>query len=132
MNPELVIASMLQAPGIAALVGDRIALGTLPTNTALPAVVYQVVDATPMPNVAYQNGPKHARARIQINPLAHNLGDVKAIHAAIRHAIDFAHHQTHAGKLVISCRFALLGPVDRDHESDTWTQPADYNLTYDE
>lgn len=130
MNPELVIAAMLNVAGVTALVGTRRALAQLPQNTAMPALVYQVIDAQPEPNIAFQNGAQRATARIQINPLALTIPEVKAIHAAVRAAIDFKHQQTFAGKLVISCRFQILGPADRDDEAGVWTQPADYILRW--
>ena len=129
MNPEIVIAAMLNQTGITALVGNRRALGQLPQNSVFPAIVYQVIDGQPQPSLNYPVDDL-AMARIQINPLAVTLGEVKNIHAAVRAAIDFKHHQTFAGKKVMSCRFDSLGPIDRDEEMGIWTQSADYMLRW--
>lgn len=129
MNPELIIAAMLNQAGITALVGSRRALGQLPQNSLFPAIVYQVIDGQPQPSLNYPVDDL-AMARIQINPLAVTLGEVKNIHAAVRTSIDFTHHQIFAGKKVMSCRFDSLGPIDRDEEMGIWTQSADYMLRW--
>lgn len=130
MNAELVMASLLNATAVTNLVGNRRALGQLPQNTAYPALVYQLVDNMPQPNVAYQNGAQRARARFQINPLGASIADVKAIHAAVRSVLDFKHQQTVAGKLVVSCRLEMMQPMEKDIDANIWTQAADYILTY--
>ena len=129
MTPEIIIAAMLNQAGITALVGNRRALGQLPQNSQFPAIVYQVIDGQPQPGLNYSVDDL-AMARIQINPLAVTLAEVKNIHAAVRTGLDFKHHQTFAGKLVMSCRFDQLGPIDRDEEMGIWTQPADYMLRW--
>lgn len=130
MNPELIIASLLSDSSIASLVSTRRALGQLPQNTAYPALVYNVIDGMPQPNVAYQNGSQRAFVRFQINPLAQNIADVKAIHAAVRNVLDFKHQQTIAGKLIVSCRFDSIQPMEKDLDANIWTQSADYVMTY--
>jgi len=130
MNAELIIANMLNSPAVTNLVGNRRALGQLPQNTDMPALVYNIIDGVPEPNVAYQLGSQRAFSRIQINPLALTIPDVKSIHAAVRSVLDFAHQQTVAGKLVISCRFDTIREMTRDIDSGIWTQPADYILRY--
>jgi hypothetical protein len=130
MNAEIIVASLLNKPAIVALVGTRRALGQLPQNTAMPALVYNIIDGLPEPNVAFQQGAQRAFARIQINPLALTIPEVKSIHAAVRAAIDFTLQQTVAGKKVISCRFDNINQITRDIESGIWTQSADYLLRY--
>lgn len=130
MNAELIIASLLNAAAITNLVGNRRALGQLPQNSAYPALVYQLIDNIPRPNIAYQNGPQRTIARFQINPLAGSIAEVKSIHEAIRSVIDFKHHQTVAGKLVVSCRLDMMQSMEKDIDSNIWTQPADYILSY--
>ena len=130
MNPELIIASLLSDSTIAALVGTRRALGQLPQNTAYPALVYNVIDGIPQPNVAYKNGAQRAFVRFQINPLAQTVAEIKAIHAAVRNVLDFKHQQTVAGKLIVSCRFDSIQPMEKDLDANIWTQSADYILSY--
>jgi hypothetical protein len=130
MNPELIVSALINHASITALVGTRRALGQLPQNTAMPALVYQVINADPRPNLNYASGAQRAQARIQFNPLAITIPEVKAIHAALRSVLDFKHNSIVAGKLIVSCRFDLLGPMDKDNEAGIWTQPADYILAY--
>ena len=130
MNAELIISTLLSDASIVALVGNRRALYQLPQNTAYPAVVYNLIDGIPQPNVAYQNGPQRAQARIQINPLALTVGEIKSIHSANRNVLDFKHQQTIAGKLVVSCRFDSMQPIEKDLDANIFTQSADYILSY--
>lgn len=130
MNAEIIIASLLNVTDVTALVGNRRALGQLPQNTAMPALVYNIIDGVPEPNVAYQLGAQKAFARIQINPLALTIPELKSINAAVRTALDFKHQQTVAGKLIISCRFDTIREISRDLDSGVWTQPVDYILRY--
>lgn len=130
MNPELIVAALLNHASITALVGDRKALAQLPQNSAFPALVYQVVTATPEPVLNFASGPQMAQARIQINPLAVTVGEVKAIHAAVRAVMDFKLQTVVAGKRIVSCRLDNIGPSDRDMDSGLWTQSADYMLMY--
>lgn len=130
MNPELLINALLSHASIQALVGDRKALAQLPQDTAMPAIVYQVIDAQPRPNVNYATEPNMAVARIQINPLAQSIPQLKSIHSALRSVLDFKHNSVVAGKRVVSCRFSMLGPMDKDNEAGVWTQPADYIIMW--
>lgn len=132
MNAEIIIANLLNVTGVTNLVGNRRALGQLPQNTAMPALVYNIIDGVPEPNVAFQIGAQRAFARIQINPLALTIPELKLINDAIRTALDFKHQQTVAGKLIISCRFDTIREISRDLDSGVWTQPVDYILRYNE
>lgn len=130
MNPELIVAAMLNVAGVTALVGNRRAMGQLPQNTAFPAIVFTIVDATPMPNLNFSSGNQMARARIQINPIAKTIGEVKSILEAVRAAMDFKLQQVFAGKTVISSRVELLGPIEKDDDLGVFTQSVDYMLMY--
>lgn len=129
MNPEIIVASLLNVAGITALVGTKISLNQIPPNTKPPALVYQIIDAIPAPNLNF-NEAAMARARVQINPLALSIPEVKTILSAVRTALDFKHQSTVATKKVVSCRFDLLGPMDKDDETGIWTQSADFILQY--
>lgn len=91
MNPELVIAALLNVPGVTALVGTRKAASQLPQGTTYPAIVYTVVSCVPEPNLDYSNDAQLARARIQVNALARSVPELKSIQSAIRTALDFKH-----------------------------------------
>lgn len=130
MSAELIAGEMLSAAGVVAIVGSRRALSQLPQNVAMPALVYSIIDVIPMPNVAFQNGLQRAQARVQINALASSVGGMKAIHDAVRVAMDFKHQITVAGQTVISCRLESMGMTEKDNESGIWTQPYDYILQF--
>ena len=130
MNPELIVASMLNVAGVTNLVGNRRAMGQLPQNTAFPALVYTIVDATPTPHLNYSGERQMARARIQINPIAKTIPEVKSILDAVRAAMDFKLQQVYATKTVISSRMELLGPIEKDDDLGVWTQSVDYMLMW--
>jgi hypothetical protein len=130
MSAELLIPAMLNHSSITALIGTRLALERLPTNSVMPACVYTVISDTPQPNVAYQNGQQLSRARIQINPLATTVTAVVQIHTAIRTLLDFKHRTTFSGMLVMSCRVETKGMYEKDDETGIWTRPVDYILQY--
>lgn len=129
MNPELVIAALLSQAGVTAVIGTRKALGQLPQSIAYPALVYQIISAVPQPNLA-ANGSQLCMARIQLNPWASTIAEVKEIHAAIRTAIDFKRQAVFSGKLVVSCRVESMDGVEKDNEAGLWTQSVDYMLYY--
>ena len=132
MSAELIIASLLADASIAALVGDNIALGELPQDdktkrVKLPGLIYQIVSATPQPNVAESS---LVRTRIQINPLAMSIDELIAIHEAVKAECEFQHSQTIAGYSVVSVRRDIIGKYDRDPASGAWTRPVDYILLH--
>jgi hypothetical protein len=129
MSAELIVASMLNVAGVTSLVGSKRALSQLPANTKPPALVYQIVSQMPEPHLRLTEA-QMARARVQINPLALTIAEVKSIHAAVRTAMDFKHQQTIASKVVISCRADMLGPIEKDDETGIWTQPQDFILLF--
>ena len=130
MNPELIVYAMLNTQGISALVGTRRAMTQLPQNIAFPALVYTVIDDIPLPNLRFNVVPQRAQARVQINPLAKTIAEVKAIHEQVRLAMDFKLQQTFAGKTVISSRLDIFGTLEKDLDTGIWTQSADYLMSY--
>jgi hypothetical protein len=74
--------------------------------------------------------PQRAQARVQINPLAKTIAEVKAIHEQVRLAMDFKLQQTFAGKTVISSRLDIFGTPEKDLDTGIWTQSADYLMSY--
>ena len=130
MSAELLIPAMLNDATITALIGDRLALNRLPTNTAFPACVYQIISDTPDPFIDYNNGNQPTRARVQINPLAETVGVLIQIQSAIKNLLNFKHSTTYSGILIISCRIEMLGNFEQDIETGIWTRPIDYFLQY--
>jgi hypothetical protein len=130
MNPELIIAAMLNTAGINALVSTRKAMVQLPQNTAFPALVYTIIDVVPQPHLNFSTERQMARARVQINPIAKTMAEVKSIHDQVRLAMDFKLQQTFAGKTVVSSRLDLVSSAEKDQDTGTWTQPADYLVYY--
>lgn len=123
-------AALLNQPAITALVGTRRALKQLPAGTALPALVYTVVDILP---TDYMTGG-YAGMRLQINPMAATIGQVQQIHDAVHGALHGMADTTLAGHRVIAVRHELIGPEDTstdDAGAVTWTWPADYIVLYE-
>lgn len=125
-------AALLNQPAITALVGTRRALKQLPTGTALPALVYSVVDVNPS---AYVNDAAGYEAmRVQVNPLAATIGAVQQIHDAVQQALDGMAQATVAGRRVIQVRRDVAGPEDSttdDAGAVVWTWPRDYIVIFE-
>jgi len=124
-------AALINQPAITALVGDRHALKQLPAGTAMPALVYSVIDVDPRDYIA---GDGYEVMRLQINPLASNVGQVQQIHAAVHSALHGLSQITLAGHRVIAVRHDLTGPediTDDDAGHTVWTWPRDYIVLYE-
>ena len=125
-------AALLNQPAITALVGTRRALKQLPAATALPALVYTVVDVNP---TAYVNDAAGYEAmRVQVNPLAATIGAVQQIHDAVQQALDGMAQATVAGRRVIQVRRDVAGPEDSttdDAGAVVWTWPRDYIVIFE-
>ena len=132
MSAAMIVSSLLSKPSIMSLVGRRKALSQLPQNSQYPAIVYSIIDVMPRPNLAFQFGLQRSQARVQLNPVATSISTIQGIHAAIKAELDYVHHVTVAGKLIISCRLVLRGPVEKDNDTGLWTQPYDYLLHFAE
>ncbi|MFI8616486.1 DUF3168 domain-containing protein [Acidovorax sp. NPDC077693] len=122
--------ALLQAPGIAALVGARCALAQLPQGTQLPALVYQVITSTDTPYLDDQSGV--TVFRLQVNPLAGDVPTVNQIHQAVAAALRDVRDQVVAGKRVIGVEFAGRAGYDKDDVTGAWTRPADYLVKFDQ
>ena len=129
MQVELLISKMLHVPVVQDIVSDRIALARLPHNSAYPAIVYNVVNDVPHPMVNYQGATLH-KSRIQINPLSHNIGEIKKILEAVNQSLNFVQNVFVGESLVVWSRCDLVGPMDKEDESGIWTQSVDYNIDY--
>lgn len=129
MNPESLISTMLNTNGITSIVGTNRALAQLPQSATFPALVYQIVSCIPQPSVDYFATPLN-NCRVQFNPVAESMQVVKQIHQALKQRLDFVHHETVDGRLVVSARFELLGPMEKDNESGLYTQPVDYRIWF--
>ena len=128
MSAETIVAAWLTDATILALVGTRVALHELPQGTTYPNLVYTVLSTVPDPLIAYQTGPQRAWSRVQINPQALTLGEVMAIHDALRNLLDFKQSVTIGGKLVITSRVDTIGTVSKDVMTLAWTKPVDYKI----
>jgi hypothetical protein len=129
MSAETIVSELLNVQPIIDLVGDKRALARLPHDTHMPALIYNVVTDMPAPMVDYSQNCLH-RARVQFNPLAKTIGEVKQIQAAMMQAMNYKQNVQVGEALVVWCRVELIGQVDKDDETAVWTQPVDYMLEY--
>jgi len=129
LQAETLVSSLLNVPPVIDLVGDKRALARLPHNAHMPALVYNVLNDIPDPMVNYRTSTLH-KARVQLNPLAKSIGEVKQIQQAIETAMNFKQNVPVGQALLIWCRLDLTGQMDKDDETGVWTQPVDYILQY--
>lgn len=129
MNDASFCATLLQQPGITALIGNRAGLGQLKQGWPLPALVYQVVSSNDQPYLAAWQEGQEVKLRMQINPLATSVDAVEAIAAAVRAALEWMHDTPVDGVRVVHVEPAGRGPYDKDEETGTWTRAFDYLIT---
>lgn len=129
MNDASFCATLLQQPGVTALIGNRAGLDHLKQGCALPALVYQVISSNDRPYLAAWQESVPVVLRLQINPLAMTVDGVEAIAQAVRESIEWMHGGDVDGVRVISVETAGRGPYDKDHESGAWTRAFDYLIT---
>ena len=122
--------ALLQAPGIAALVGDRCTLAELLQGTVLPALVYQTITSNDTPYLPDEPGV--TVFRLQINPVALDVPSVNQIHAAVAAALLPVHDQLVAGKRVIGVESAGRAGFSKDELTGAWTRSADYLVKFDQ
>jgi len=130
MTPELIIKSLINVASVTALVGDRMACESLPQNSSYPAVVYSVISDVPQYTLNVKGDAQYSRARIQINPIAATIPEVKAVHAAILAEINWTINKDTGENRILSCWLDSTGSISRDDELGLWTQSADYMLLY--
>jgi len=129
LQAEQIVSELLNVQPVIDLVGDKRALARLPHNAQMPALVYNIVNDVPHPMVDYE-GNTFYKSRVQINPIAHSIGEVKQIQAAIMQAMNYKQNVQVGDAFVVWCRLDLTGSMDKDDETNVWTQPVDYILQY--
>ncbi len=125
MSAELIAASLLNVAGVTNLVGTRRALGVLPQNCAMPALVYSVVDTTPIITMNAIAGPQLLQSRIQVTALAATPAGVEQILAAVMAAMNLK-SGTFATKAVAWTIRDIKSPLTRDNEAGLWYCSQDF------
>ena len=128
MSAESIVAELLNVTAVKA-VAPNIALEQLPQGTTYPALVYNCIYANTLDYIC--NHGKNNIARIQVNPLAQDMGTINLIHKAVKDAmVSFSSKQV-AGLRMVSCTFYGFGPTSKD-EQGIWTKPADYRIIFEQ
>jgi len=129
LQVELVVSELLNADAVTALVGDKRALARLPHETKLPAIVYNVVSDVPNVMVDYSKPTLH-KARVQLNPVALTIAEVKQIQDAIHEVMNFKQNVFVGEAFLVWCRLDLISEMDKSDETNVWTQSVDYLIDY--
>lgn len=125
MSAELITAALLNVSGLTNLVGTRRALGVLPQNCAMPALVYSVVDTTPVVTMNAIAGPQLLQSRIQVTALATTPAGVEQILTAVMAAMNLK-SGTYATKVVAWTIRDIKSPITRDNEAGLWYGAQDF------
>jgi hypothetical protein len=125
VSAELIAAELLNVAGVTALVGSRRAFAQLPDNTALPALVYDVIDDVPILPINASAGPQLMRSRVQVTAIAATLAECASIQAAVLAAMNLK-SATYAGKVLSGSYEDIAGPRQRDAEAGCWLSPKDF------
>jgi len=130
MRAEKVIYSLLTADsGVAASVGARIYPSRMPQNTAMPALVFQMISGTELVPIDAQAGYQIMRSRVQVTAMGKNYADVKNALEAVRIACLYK-SGTINGVKVISITRDSVGPDLRDDELAYYIQSIDYMVMH--
>lgn len=129
MSAELITAALLNVAGVTGLVGTRVACAQLPQNTALPALVYDVVDDVPLLPINASAGPQLMQSRVQLTALAITLGECASVQAAVLAALNLKSGSI-AGKTVVSVVEDFAGPRTHDDDASVWASPKDFIITW--
>ena len=119
MSAELITAALLNVAGVTNLVGTRRALGVLPQNCAMPAIVYSVVGTTPIVTMNAVAGPQLLQSRIQVTALATTPSSVEQILATVMAAMNLK-SGTFATRSVARTIRDIKSPITRDNEAGLW------------
>ncbi len=125
MSAELIVASLLNVAGVTNLVGTRRALGVLPQNCAMPALVYSVVDTMPVVTMNAIVGPQLLQSRIQVTALATTPAGVEQILTAVMAAMNLR-AGTYATTVVAWTLRDIKSPITRDNEAGLWYGSQDF------
>jgi hypothetical protein len=130
VSAESIAYALLTADaGIAAAVGARVFPGVLPQGQTLPAIVFELVSATPLPVIDATVATHLMRSRVQINLLG---PDYAALHTLRDTVVLAVRHQrgTIGGDVVHSTLLDYEGPVSFDDALQTWQRPIDLIITH--
>lgn len=126
MIEELLVAEALSTAEVQSIVGDRIAVGHLPADTLLPAVVHQFVSLHESRRVA--DYPPLLLGRLQVTALAANIGALNGLLAAIHAAIA---HKKYIGSsgVILYARPDERSSPEIDGETEIWSVRQDFLLS---
>lgn len=130
MRAEQIIKALLEAaPGVTALVSQRIYAVARPEGDPLPALVFVVISDAPRPPFDAAAGSEPCSARIQINCLGASVAAVKALAEQVRLACHLQ-SGTVAGHTVTAVLQDVAGPDSYDPLVDTYQQAVDFIVHY--
>lgn len=130
MSAELVTYALLSAHApLAALVQARIFPGHLERGANTPAVIYELVSATPAPAIDAWAATHLTRSRVTVSAIAADYATTKAIRDAVSAAMrnqrgTFGGVETHA---------ILLDrdqPMTFEDETELWHRPIDFVILH--
>lgn len=121
---------MAHAP-LTALVGDNVVAGTIPADTALPAVGIKEISRFGMSTVANAGATTLVTARIQVTATSGDYPQMKAVLAATKLGAGTFTGMT-AGVYVCSVLEDGVGPELTDDAPGLNQQSRDYKVTYRE
>lgn len=130
MRAEKVINALLTADaGVTALVSNRVYPVSLPQNTVMPALIYEVVSAVEMLPIDALAGQQLVDTRVQVTALGKNYSDVKALLEAARVALLFKSGSI-AGVRVLGITRDMVGPDGRDYDLGLYSQSIDFKVRH--
>jgi hypothetical protein len=132
MNGVIAVRSLLVADnGLTALVPEaRIAAGTLPQGTVLPAISLMSVSSIDR-NIIKSGAVRRVTERVQVTVLAANYPATKAILKAVRQAAA-DRSPAIAGITQVTVHTASAGPDFLDEQAGIHMQTQDFRVSFNE
>ena len=132
MNGVIAVRSLLVADtGLTALVPEaRIAAGSLPQGTVLPAISLMSVSSVDR-NIPAPGPKRRVTERVQVTVLARTYPETKAILAAVRKAADDQMPQID-GLTEVTVHTDSAGPDFLDEETGIQMQSQDFRVAFNE
>jgi len=132
MSAEKVIYALLDAYApLTAIVSTRIYAGSIPQESALPAIAYDHVSTVELTTIDANSPYGLVSSRIQVTVASDDYPQLKEIITLIRKACNYK-RGTINGVIVNSITRDLIGPDFKNEDQSLYFQSIDFKVLYHE
>ena len=132
MSAEKVIYALIEShTPLTAIVSTRIYAGSIPQDSALPAIAYDHVSTIELTTIDANSEYALVSSRIQVTVATNNYPQLKNIITLIRKACNYK-RGTINGVIVNSITRELIGPDFKSEDQSLYFQTIDFKVLYHE